>query len=170
MPKAVFDYLEWLWQIVDAIARLLGFRYYRVQRPKWPLRLGVDMDIQLLLAGISATLQAVEVWLAVRDQRRAATTFETTLAARRDAPDTIAQAQTLIQLIPTEILDTFDARVRRCWSRYHDVLQGKYLPEEIDEATRAVRACICRELGRLQELNGSIPSGDLLNWWNAYCR
>ena len=43
-----------------------------------------------------------------------------------------------------------------------------YLPGEIDDATEALKKCVCRELHRLQEVNGNIPHGILRNYWNQY--
>lgn len=67
------------------------------------------------------------------------------------------------------MLDTFSSRVKRCFDKYAMVLKDNdYLPGEIDDATEALKKCVCRELHRLQEVNGNIPHGILRNYWNQY--
>lgn len=129
------------------------------------------MGVELMITGVAAAFEAVQTWIAVRDRRRAAATFEATLEAGRSNPATWDENRALLDLVPFEVLKTMEERTRRCWESYHRVLQGEsqYLPEEIDEATRALKACICRELKRIVDLNGSLPPGKLRAWWSAYC-
>lgn len=127
------------------------------------------MDPTLVISGISALLQAVDTWVTYRDSERAAREFDVGMAQARREPSIRQQAQILTNLVPQPILDTMGARAERCWEQYRDVLEGGYLPGEVDEATRNVKACICRELRRIRDLNGALPPGDLTRWWNAYC-
>jgi hypothetical protein len=80
------------------------------------------------------------------------------------------EAVNLNILIPHEILQRFEDRVSKCWERYNEVLAspGGYLPSEVDDASEALIACICRELRRLKLINGDIPEGKLLDYWNQY--
>ena len=81
------------------------------------------------------------------------------------------EAEKLATLLPRDVLGILVQRVNRCWEQYHDVLRSdeEYLPDEVDKATTAVKRCICRELQRIYDLNGSIPSGIHSDWWKAYC-
>lgn len=127
------------------------------------------MEPTLIISGVSALLRAIDTWINYRDSQRAAQEFDLRMAQAQAEPAIRQQAELLATLVPQPVLDTMGDRARRCWDQYHDVLKGGYLPGEIDEATQSVKACICRELRRIHDLNGSIPPGDLSAWWNAYC-
>ena len=43
------------------------------------------------------------------------------------------------------------------------------LADEIDEATESVQCCVCRELGRIYKLNGSIPPRWMPQWEKYEC-
>ena len=134
---------------------------------------GYTMPAEIVITGIAAALQAVQTWLAFRDRSRAARVFDETFAQRRNAPDTREQAEILITLVPPDVLSTMERRTRSCWERFHDVLKDEkeFLPEEVDNATDALKRCICRELSRIRKLNGDVlPHGDLSNWWSSYCK
>lgn len=128
------------------------------------------MAAEIIIAGISATIQAIDFWLTHRDKFGASRTFESAYPRINTDPSLKAEARALESLVPPEVLDTMQRRVERCWSRYNEVLKdGGFLPQEVDEATEAVKRCICRELERIRSLNGSIPSGTLSRWWEQYC-
>jgi hypothetical protein len=127
------------------------------------------LEPTFIISGISALLQAVDTWVNYRDSQRAAQEFELRMARALLEPTTREQAQVLANVVPQAVLDTMGERARRCWDQYHDVLTGGYLPGEIDAATQSVKACICRELRRIRDLNGTLPLGDLTKWWEAYC-
>lgn len=127
------------------------------------------MDATTFIAGISATLQAVQTWLQFRDSHRAAAQFEERFSAASTDLSVLHEAERLTSIVPPLVLNTMIERVRRCWERYHEVLLGGFLPAEIDEATEALKQCICRELKRIRELEGHIPDGELRRWWSQYC-
>lgn len=129
----------------------------------------ITMDSTLLITGVSASLQAIQTWLQFRDSRRAAAEF---VLRREEAPGESriqAEAVALDAIVPADVMATMTERARRCWERYHSVLKGGFLPEEIDEATEALKKCICRELSRIKALEGRIPEGVLQTWWRQYC-
>lgn len=120
-----------------------------------------------LFAGISAAAEAIQAWLALRDKRKAASVFDETYEKTLQATDSKKAAEQLVAIIPTEVIQDLEERARSCWTGYRKVLGGEYLPDEVDKATDSVRACVCRELGRIHKLNGSIPD----RWmpqWNQY--
>lgn len=127
------------------------------------------MDPTLIISGISAVLKAIDTWVKYKDSQRAATDFATRIKQAQGDPNVQHQARTLANIVPPPVLDALGSRVRKCWEHYQDVLNGGYLPGEIDDATRSVKACICRELQRIYDLNGSIPPGELDVWWTQYC-
>lgn len=131
----------------------------------------MGMDPSLIVSGISAVLQAVQTWMAYRDSQRAADTFSDVMARGTSDPRLAHAATQLVTLAPSEVVSALGARVQFCWDRYLDILgapPGSFLPPEIDDATEAVKACVCRELKRLKSVNGSLPPGQFTQWWNQY--
>lgn len=126
---------------------------------------------EVIIAGISATLQAAQTWMQYRDQTRASRAFKETYNQELTSPETKLEAQRLSSIVPDDVLDIMEDRARGCWKKFGVVLDdGKYLPPEIDDATAAVLQCLCRELGRIRKLNnGIIPDGKMREWWAAYC-
>jgi len=110
-----------------------------------------------LFAGISAVAAAVEAWISYRDRNKAAQAFDVTYRQTLSSPEAAAAAKELVSIIPEEVIKDLEARADTCWTGYRNVLGGPYLPDEVDKATVSVQACVCRELGRIHELNGSIP-------------
>jgi len=108
----------------------------------------------LLFAGISAAMAAIQVWQNTRNKDSAAKEFDSVFHAVKDKPETIAAAQELVGIAPLEVIQDLERRADECWTGYRNVLGGKYLPEEIDKATVSVKACVCRELRRIYDLNG----------------
>jgi hypothetical protein len=134
----------------------------------------VMVDPSLIVSGIAAVLQAAQTWIAVRDTRRAANAFEATFSRAASSPALLNAATQLATLAPPHVVAALGNRVQACWTKYVDILNapsGSYLPQDIDDATEAVKACVCRELRRLRSVNGTLPPGQLSDWWSQYqCR
>lgn len=126
-------------------------------------------DPTIVISGVSAVLKAIDTWVKYRDSKRAADAFKNEISAKKSL-QVEQEAHVLLEIIPFEILERMTERTERCWTRYKDVLDGEYLPSEVDEATEAVKACICRELNRIVKLGQQIPPGKLTEWWNTYCQ
>lgn len=122
-----------------------------------------------LFAGISAASAAVQAWYRHRDARRAAATFDETYDSALASPEAAAAAEELIAVIPEQVIKDLEARADNCWTGYRRVLGGDYLPNEIDHATDAVQGCVCRELWRINKLNGSIPTRWKGQWERYDC-
>jgi hypothetical protein len=111
-----------------------------------------------LFAGISAASAAVQAWFKSKEQRTAAATFRHTYQSVLTSPEAHAAAQELVLIMPAEALAKLEKRAASCWTRYDEVLNDdEFLPGEIDKASVAVQACVCRELNRIRVLNGMIP-------------
>ena len=125
----------------------------------------LPLSPEVVIAGISATMQAIQTWIQFRDRKRAVEPLK-----RIEVTPAIAdEAQRLQSVVPMEVLVKLRERAERCWTKYTSTLDDdSYLPDEIDKATHAVRQCICRELRRIYKLNGSIPPGKLLDYWKQY--
>jgi hypothetical protein len=123
-----------------------------------------------LFAGISAAAAAIQVWYKSRDKRTAATEFDNVYEMTFASPEANAAATELVAIIPEEVIRALEERAHSCWTGFRKVLDPQeYLPEEVDNATEAVQACICRELGRIKKLNGSIPNRWLPQWQRYKC-
>jgi hypothetical protein len=142
----------------------------------WSVRLIAKeamMSAEIIVASIAAASQAIQTWMNLHDRSLALKAAARTLEERSDSYETKDQAEQLAELIPKDVLATMKDRVRTCWDMYHQVLKGDeaFLPGEVDKATDALKACICRELRRIHDLSrGRIPPGDLSDWFEAYCR
>src|SRR5690349_14317425 len=123
-------------------------------------------DPAVILKTVAAAFEAITAWLNYRDKRR---TREAAGRAYVDAPSTPTyqdEVGRLVNVVPPDVLATMANRVDNCWKRYHVVIADdtEYLPGEIDNATEAVKKCICRELARVQALNGFVPAGNLVRY------
>ena len=110
-----------------------------------------------LFAGISAVAAAVQAWVTYRDRHKAAEAFDSTFKRTAKSPEASAAAEELAAIIPEDVIKGLEARADSCWTGYRKVLGGDYLPDEVDKATKSVQACVCRELKRINTLNGTIP-------------
>jgi hypothetical protein len=129
-------------------------------------------DPSVIIAAVSAALQAVQTWIKFRDSHRASRTAERAFKRTADAKLAVTQAGRLRRVVPDDVLETIEQRVETCWDRYRHIIDPETgsTPSEIDKATQVLKRCICQELHRIQELNGSIPAGKLRQWWDTYCR
>lgn len=127
-------------------------------------------DPGLIVSGISAVLQAAQTWIAYRDSRRAAEEFRLEIERGAQSP-ALANAASQLSLAPPNVLAALGDRVEECWNKYYEMLiapSGTYLPTDLDDATEAVKRCVCRELKRLKAVNGRLPPGKFSEWWRQY--
>lgn len=126
----------------------------------------------VIIAAISAAMQSIQTWVTVRDAKKANRTAQMGYERTSNAKLAKTQSARLKKLIPESVLKLLEDRIEKCWERYRHIIDPATgsTPEEIDKATKALKECICRELNRVYELNGSIPSGKLREWWNLYGR
>ena len=80
------------------------------------------------------------------------------------------EMRTIQMLAPPDTIQSFKDRIKTCWDTYNEMLgQGRqYFPSELDDAGIALQRCICREIRRLQTVNGSIPNGSFMDYWITY--
>ena len=129
-------------------------------------------DPEVILKTVAAAFEAVAAWLKFRDRQVARQSAATAYNEAPSSPVYESETRTLVDLVPAAVLATMSRRVNDCWTKYSEVLADdtQYLPRELDNATEAVKRCICRELDRIHRLNGFVPAGILERWWNAYCK
>lgn len=119
---------------------------------------------KLFFSGISATAAAIGVWQKTRDSKKSAAVFDDVFDEVKESDVAEEAAVQLVKKIPGEVIKDLEARADLCWTNYRNVLGGEYLPAEIDQATAAVQACVCRELTRIKVLNGDIPERWMAQW------
>lgn len=126
------------------------------------------MEPGLIIAAISATMQAIDLWKKSRDKNSTKEAFSK-VESLKDSPEIQEEANQLRLLIRPDILDSFENRIQICMNRYKKVIDSvEFLPQELDEATEALLKCICRELNRILKINGEIPNGVLKDYWEQY--
>lgn len=124
----------------------------------------------VFVSEIAAALAAAEIWTTMRDRKRVMEGHDIAVQEARRDPELDAQAQRVALLMPPNVLGTMAQRAARLWQSYRDVLDDpNAAPGEVEDATRRLRGSIFRELDRIRDLNGSIPPGKLLDWWES-CR
>ena len=148
-----------------------GRREVDVVRPlSRPGELGGHMSFELanvLFSGISAVASAIQVWEFTQDKVKAGLAFDDTYKKTLASPESHEAAKQLVAIIPPDVIKDLEGRADTCWTGYRKVLGGDYLPDEVEKATDSVKGCVCRELRRIDDLNGSIPD----RWkgqWNRF--
>lgn len=127
-------------------------------------------DPGLIVSGISAVLQAAQTWIAYKDSKRAAEEFRLEIGRGAQSP-ALANAASQLSLAPPNVVAALGTRVEECWNKYYEMLtapSGTYMPTDLDDATEAVKRCVCRELKRLKAVNGHLPPGKFTEWWRQY--
>ncbi len=158
---------------VNFTERVLNIRFGFAELGFKPLRDSKETEPTTTKTSLLKDLMALFDTIDKQTERKASNTFK--VVARQ-----IVQTETnnkyneevsqLQMLIPDEVLTTFERRIERCWKMYNTVLatENDYLPTDIDDASLALQKCICRELNRLLMVNGEIPNGHMLNYWDKY--
>ena len=128
-------------------------------------------DPATLIAAFSAAMQTIQTWLAARDARKASRKADFAYKRTYEAKLAATEGKRLSRIVPDNVLKMMEKRVMKCWEKYLDVIDPKKetTPYEIDDATEALKNCLCEELRRIDELNRSIPAGKLRSWWENYC-
>ncbi|HWZ16008.1 MAG TPA: hypothetical protein VNW95_12290 [Mucilaginibacter sp.] len=127
------------------------------------------MTPDLLVAMVSASMQAIDLWLNFRDKEKVNAVMNQ-VDYLQSSPQIQEEGDNLLLLIPVDVFDILSNRVQACFDKYKAMFDNnyEYLPAELDEATEALKRCICRELSRIYSLNGRIPDGTLSHYWNQY--
>lgn len=124
----------------------------------------------LIVSEISAVLQTAQTWIAYRDSNRAGEVFRSAMRSGASDPF-LSQAANQLSMVPARVLNAMGMRVEVCWTHYEEMLiapPGSFMSHELDDATEAVKRCVCRELKRLKSLNGLLPPGKFTQWWVHY--
>ena len=123
----------------------------------------------LLVSLFSAIMQSLQTW----DQLKG-TSRSDVLTRQLTNQDVQRQAEIIAKLVPQAIIDSLLARVQRCFQNYKRVLDAppfQFSEEDVDAATMALKACVCRELARLKAIDGDLPPDTVFveYWWEYQC-
>lgn len=126
------------------------------------------MEAALVIAIIRGSMQAITFWQNQRDRIQAAKSIKNARSMSL-SPEVKEEGQLLETLISKKVIDKLISRIEVCNDRYYNVLDdGKYLPDEMDVATEALKECICRELRRIMSLTGSLPTKTFEEFWEKH--
>ena len=121
----------------------------------------------LLVSVFSAIMQSLQTW----DQLKGRSRSDAVTRPLTD-PDVQRQAMTIARLVPQEVLESLLTRIQRCFKNYKRVLDApptEYSQDEIDEATIALKSCVCKELARMKAIDGDLPADTVLvEYWGEY--
>lgn len=159
--------------VVNFTERILNIRYGFIELGFKPLRDSTKEEPKTTDASLLTDLIALFDAIDKQGKDKAPSTFK--VVARQVVQTEVEkkyndEVLTLQMLVPTTVLNSFERRIDRCWTMYNQVLatDDEYLPTDIDDASVALQKCICRELNRLLIVNGGIPDGRMLNYWEKY--
>lgn len=127
------------------------------------------MEASLIIAIIRGSMQAISFWQNQKDRISAKKAIKS-VAEIAEEEDVLKEGEELSAIAPQSTIDKLTERVQICFTRYESVLDDDdYLPPEVDKATEALIACICRELTRLMKVNGgTLPTDSLKRYWDSY--
>jgi hypothetical protein len=125
------------------------------------------MDYANLIAAIQGIIAAIGVWQTERNYKKTQETYRDTVAATLRAPDIRVRAETLRQILPPNIAQTFRDNLDACMERFNGCIKGKSTDEEFVSCEEANQKCICSNLRALLRSNGSLPP-DLYPLWMTF--
>jgi hypothetical protein len=113
---------------------------------------------EIVIAGFHAMLTAIDIWAKERDRMKAHREFDRTYPEINTNAELKGHARRLEALAPSYVIDELQRRAERCRTDYYNVPKDdrSYSPREIDDATEAVKRCLCRELRRMLAVNAEL--------------
>lgn len=121
-------------------------------------------EADLFVVQVAAALEAARVWRSFRDPAR---TIKAHQLAVRDASknsELLKEEWTTAGVVSNSVLRAMAARVIKLWDRYNMQLLEQ-AGVNLDGATDQLVAGVHREIDRIRELSGSIPTEKLNDWW-----
>lgn len=109
-------------------------------------------------------MAALQVLQRERDYRLAKRTFQENFERNLTAPETLQAASALESVAPPEVIKKLHENAKKCWDHWLESEEQPKLPGQEREADAAVKECVCRQLRRIVDLNGSLPKE-----WEKQC-
>lgn len=126
-------------------------------------------ESELFVAQVSAAIEAASVWRSLKDVERTIKAHDEALTEASGNPLLIQEEWKTAEAISSQVLRTMGERVSRLWDRYSMALVER-VAHDLDEATDQFLAGVFRELDRIRELNGTIPTEKVHDWWERCSR
>ena len=124
---------------------------------------------ELFVAQVAAAIEAASVWRSLKDVQRTIQAHQEALSEAGQNPLLIQEEWETAEAVSTQVLRTMEGRVGRLWDRYSLALVDRGAADP-DQATDELIAGVFRELDRIRELNGSIPTEKMHDWWERCSR
>jgi hypothetical protein len=123
-----------------------------------------------ILSNIKKAMEAIKSWDENRDRYLTLLKLNDEQGEiNKEQPDVIKEADQLSMLVSDESLKASFDRIDSFYAWYQTVLcSPQFIDKEVDEATKALINCICRELQKLNIINEETPDGILKNYWREY--
>ncbi len=117
---------------------------------------------------VAAAMEAARVWRTFRDPERTTQAHRQALEeARMDTALHQEEWQTA-HVLSVGVMRSMAGRVARIWDRYE--MRIVDVGQDADAATQELVSGVYRELDRIRDFNGSIPTKKLAEWWEACAR
>ena len=120
-----------------------------------------------LFAGANALMAALQVFQRERDYRLARQTFHENFERNITAPETLQAANALDSVAPADVIKKLYENAKKCWDHWLESEEQPQMPGEEREVDAAVKSCVCRQLRRIIDLNGSLPE-EWRSQWDLY--
>jgi len=119
---------------------------------------------ELFVAQVAAAIEAASVWRSLRDVQRTLRAHEEALDEAQVDPELLREEWETAEAVSCQVLRTMGGRVSKLWERYSLALVDRGVVDA-NAATDELVAGVFRELDRIRELNGSIPTAKVNDWW-----
>jgi hypothetical protein len=123
-----------------------------------------------IISSVKNAMEVIKTWYDKRD--RAKTLQNLSEEGREEIkkePAVIREASELSNRVSSQSLLASYERIDGCFSWYANVLRSpEFFAGEVDDATKALISCICRELQTLDMINDHMPGGVLKDYWDEY--
>lgn len=145
----IFSFLN-LFQKLPALEKII-LKTYRIIGEKPPMN-----EAMAIFAGFQALMAAIQVLQNERDYQRAKQTFQQTYTIVLDSRETMIAARALVNVAPREVIKKLHDNAKKCWDHWLDFEEEPLMPGQEREADEAVKKCVCRQLKRMIDLDGSL--------------
>lgn len=117
---------------------------------------------------VAAAMEAARVWRTFRDPTRTTAAHSQALEEARMDTTLYQEEWKTADALSASVVRSMAGRVAKIWDRYE--MRIVNVGEDVDAATTELVSGVYRELDRIRDLNGSIPSRKLAEWWEACSR
>lgn len=114
-------------------------------------------------------MAALQVYQRERDYRLAKQTFYENFERNLTTTETQQAADALDSVAPAEVIKKLYSNAKKCWEHWLESEEEPQMPGQEREVDAAVKSCICRQLKRIIDLDGSLPDEWQKQWVHYQC-